>query len=446
MIMIEPPMASPDENARFYNAYALSTGQIFPRNSDGVLTHRIPKAYVEFISEYNSRYSEKLGEKESFQEMYYNSWLPAGTAESIDITYWTIDTNPVGSAIPAIGMTIFRVLGSCHQTVANLLMAGKIANLVVYIAICFYAIKAIPRYKRTLFLLALMPMTLYQAASINYDAILFASCFALASFVLSVLERGDEQKISKRDILIVLGITVVLSGVKQVYACLLLLLFAIPINSFKSKKQYISCICGVIITACIICIGQKVGIFLLGANATAEETAMQQQLHYIVTHPWRVPSIIWNSFIRNGSFYSVSFFGCLGQLDTNFPMPFILFQSATMFFIVVCDWIESRSSSLKVSLYGLLGAAMSVVLSFVAVYVIWTSHKQGVGVDWVDGIQGRYFIPVVPFVVISIPAVKRMKLREAVIERRESFDTFACVTGALNAAATFLILLLRFKV
>ena len=44
----------------------------------------------------------------------------------------------------------------------------------------------------------------------------------------------------------------------------------------------------------------------------------------------------------------------------------------------------------------------SVVLIFVGTYIIWTTNTIGIGADYVDGVQGRYFIMLVPFACILL--------------------------------------------
>lgn len=445
LILIEPPMTCPDENVHFYNSYALSTGQIFPQNTDGVLTHAIPQNYIEFCEANNIKYCGKLAEKESFQELYLNSWLPVDNTETTDATYWAIDTNPVGYVVPAIGMAIFRLFLRKSQSVINLLMAGKFMNLCVYIVICYLAIKTIPRYKRTLFLLALMPMSLYQAASINYDALLISTCFALLAYVLSVLERKEDEKITKWDIAIVLGITVVLSGIKQIYAILLLILFAIPGKKFVSKKQHVECILSVLVVACVICVGYRWKISLLGASLTEKGEAMQQQLNYLFSHPTMICTIIKNSLLKNGEFYTTSFIGKLGQLDTNLPVMFLVVEGVALLAVIVYEWTENSKWNVQVSIYGLLSTALVFIMCFLALYVQWTSHMQGIGVDWVEGVQGRYFIPIAPFIVAAIPSFGSKKL-EVINGNHAIINHITCVAGATSAIVTFFMLLLRYRV
>lgn len=445
LIMIEPPMTCPDENVHFYNSYALSTGQFFPKNEEGVLTHAIPKSYVEFVVQNNSKYAGNLEEKESFQTAYYNSWLSADTTEIENITYWAIDTNPIGYTFSAMGMLILRVLGSSNLNVTNLLMAGKIANLLFYVTICYWTIKLAPKYKRTFFVLALMPMAIYQGASINYDALLFPVCFFLLAYVLSILER-DAPYICKRDIGIILVITLFLAGIKQIYLFLLIILFALPRSTFKTRKKYIFCVLSVIGVACFTIGLYKFGIALIGANATTESIVMHQQLEYLLGNPLKVFYLIKNSISVNWKFYIVSFVGCLGQLDTNFPVVYIAIELIGLMIVMGYDILSDYDWNKTMAALSLGGCTFIIIAMFTALYLQWTSLMQGIGTDVVDGVQGRYFIPLIPYMIVIMPKIKRKNVEAVLSKGSEMIDSATMMLGTLSAVSTALLILLRYKI
>lgn len=444
MIMIEPPMASPDENVHFYNAYALSTGQIFPKNRNGVLTHTIPQNYVDFVSGNNSHYSGKLDEKESFQEAYYNSWLTVDTEDKAEITYWSIDTNPAGYIFSALGMLILRVVSHSHATVTNLIMAGKMVNLLFYVIVIFWAIRLTPKYKNTLFILSLMPMALYQGASISYDAVLFPICFFLLAYILSILYRKT-IKVEKRDIAVFLVVAFFLSGIKPAYAFLLLTLFVFPKTAFSGKKQRTLFALLIIIIFAITFGGYICVVQLLGAETTAERVIMLRQAKYFFSNPLQIFSLVKNSFAAYKSFYVISFIGNLGQLDTCFPFVFYLFEIAGFLIVFLYDALSNSAWNAPFAGLSLGSCFLIILILFTALYLQWTPLMQGIGGNSVDGIQGRYFIPIAPYIVASIPGIRRNQWKKTVEKAQPVMTEVSLLLGSLGAASTAVLLLLRFK-
>ncbi len=61
---------------------------------------------------------------------------------------------------------------------------ARFANLLLYVLIVYSAIKLTPVHKWVFFLLALMPMTLYEAASLSADSFTIAVSFLLIALFL----------------------------------------------------------------------------------------------------------------------------------------------------------------------------------------------------------------------------------------------------------------------
>lgn len=444
LILFEPPLTCPDENVHFYNAYALSTGQVFPQNKNGIMTHSIPQDYIDFVSANNNQYSGKLNEKESFQKAYYNSWTEVNTDNKADITYWSIDTNPIGYLFSALGMFLLRVVSQSHASVTNMVMAGKMMNLLFYVLVTFWAIRLTPEYKNTLFVLALMPMAIYQGASINYDAVLFPVSFFLFAYVLSILHR-ENSKLKKRDIVVFLIAAFFLSGIKHVYALFLLTLFALPKNYFSSRKQRALFAASITVIS-LITFGTYLGVIqLLGAESTAERAIMFQQAKFFFNNPFQIFSLIKNSLAANAPFYIVSFIGSLGQLDTCFPFVFYLAAIVGLLIVFLYDAVSNPTWNARFAGWSLGAGFLIILILFAALYIQWTPLMQGVGGNSIEGIQGRYFIPVVPFFVAAIPGIRRDQWQRTAKKAQIAMQEFSLLAGSISAISTVVLILLRFK-
>ena len=446
MIMIEPPISGPDERVHFLNTYAVSTGQLIPKADNGVMVKEFPQNVVTFVEQHSAQFSGgQLEEKADFRDWYYDSWLPIAETEPVEITYWGIDSHAAGYIISGLGMMLFRILFLFLSpgliTTYNLIMAGKMANMFFYVLVCYFAIRITPNYKRLFFVLALMPMSIYQAASLNYDAILIPVCFLLFAFVLRVV-RDEDYRISGQDICLVMAITFFLAGIKQVYLCLLLSLFGIPVERFKDKRQYIRCILLVLTTAAVTYGIHEFAMGPLDVVSTAEAAKMSEQLRYLIAHPFSIFTAIKNSLINYRGFYAISFVGVLGNLDINIPVYFHLLFWMVLAIVLIADSVHcSLTRKLKVLFAG--GSILGVITSFLGIYLQWTSIMQGIGVDFVDGVQGRYFIPLTPF-FLAIFAVKSLPNIKCWDSIQETVDGITMASGIASACVTVTVLILRF--
>ena len=50
----------------------------------------------------------------------------------------------------------------------------------------------------------------------------------------------------------------------------------------------------------------------------------------------------------------------------------------------------------------MLGSIATIFAIFTGMYVFWTSIELGVGADTITGVQGRYFIPIIPLAMVVL--------------------------------------------
>lgn len=457
LVFLIPPMASPDENTHFYNAYAFSRFDFFPefeiQNQNGQyktseLGRRQPKALVDYVEYYNSEFAGKLNQKYNFEKMYLEGFGRVDRKELVFHSYWNANVNLCGYFFSGMGMLIWRMISKIFSLAAetpyNLLIAGRISNLLFYVSTIYYAIKITPFLKRTMFLIAVMPMSVFLAASVSYDAILIPISLLLFAYTSNLIVKN--QRIRWYDVVVICGIAVFLFSVKQVYIGLLLILCAVPRSSFQNKKSYIKIIGIVLLAGLMAFLGYQMILHFLTRDFIGTWSNIQnQQTRIILQNPIAFIKIILNSFRSYGSFYLISFLGNLGQLDTNFPILILLsyfFIFLFTAFFEVSSITEERIRK-KVKLFSAVGVFFAIYASFAGTYIIWTGMMQGAGVDFVDGIQGRYFIPISIYMVLLFANHKMIKYRY--FSYIDNFlQLFVIWLGGMTDIITLLIVLLRF--
>jgi len=115
---------------------------------------------------------------------------------------------------------------------------ARLANLAGYIALTWLALRILPAFRLLLFAIALMPMTLHQAAGLSWDSIAFAIGFLFCALVIRYSFPAT-MPLERRDYAALLGSAIVVSFCK-VDAVLLPLLLLIPVTRFPSGSSPIA--------------------------------------------------------------------------------------------------------------------------------------------------------------------------------------------------------------
>ncbi len=444
-ILIEPPFTCPDENFHFLNVCRISRGGLFASVEDGAAGCYISKEEAEFIDgfakyNYSDLNEEDVAEPERFS--YHIMYKLSTLENSNDTVFRQTDhatKNPIAYIPAAVVVAIFRLFFS-KISPYNILLIAKITNLFIYAFLGRLAIKKTGAFAQTMFLLLLLPMSIFQAASVSYDAILLPCSVLL--FALATRFICTDAKIEKADIVLA-GITVAgIVSVKIAYAPLLLVLFAIPFKKFETRKKYLTCLsimAGIGVACCILPSIINSVIMRDVPETVTELQALQNE--YFSSHIWKFPIIVINTLFARGGFYLKSFFGVLGWLDTAFPIPFTVLLVMVFAFSAVVDICSSKCKvSLLARLLSIGGVAVFFVGTVYAMYLTWNPVLGIIGGNIAEGIQGRYFIPVIlfAFFACSNSLLNKVRIGEKLVSVREKTVELT-VYAALSLTAVLLL-------
>lgn len=400
MILITPPMAIPDENTHFINTYTISQGDLFLDYDEGYgnVGKHIPIYISKFIGDYNSKYAGKIDQKVTYSELYFLSWLEVSEGDRAPIFYsnWCMDINPLsyffGSIGLCIGATLLKILGHGYDTAYNLLLISRMSNFIAYCIIGWCAIKRTPYMKKVMMLLMVNPTMLFVCASTSYDAIIIPFSMLLAAEIFYLL--SSDNRIDYTDIVIVMACSIFMTAVKVAYAPFLMLLLLIPRSKYANKRQYWLCVVGAVICAFVGGVLPNIitSIHERGYVAPVQENIAIQK-EYVLSHIYLIPQIVINSFERYGIFYFSGFFGKLGEMDTNYPIPVLILFFIGMVFVTLAEAIKSVRIPVRYKICSGVAAIISIVGMFMAMYIEWTPRIEVPMGDSVSGVQGRYFFP-----------------------------------------------------
>jgi len=310
----------------------------------------------------------------------------------------------------AIGIMIARVLG---LSAFWWMFFARVVNLVCYTVLAYWGIKKTPVYKNIFLVIALLPMSIYQAASVSYDAlinglsILFIGlCFYMA--------YGEKKKLTWKDTILLGSVLAVLFMCKYIYICLGILVFLIPKEKFGKVKDYIQTFVISLIPVFI-----AVGVILLNSmipTSTSVEietsseileevqnVAYTSQLDYVLHHPLQYVKILVSTIIVHFDFYMrmLNTFGWM-----NYPLDML--QYLVPMLMVAIAVLDSNGIEKKIKVFDrcvmFLGFLLVLVLGMTGIY-LFDGNANVIGAQVIAGYQTRYAIPGLIVLLSSITSV-----------------------------------------
>lgn len=347
-------------------------------------------------------------------------------------TYFNFKTKaPLPSVLSVPSLKIIRhlpqAIGFVLTTFMRLplwicLSVAEICALLVYAFFGYLAIKIIPFKKEIMTCIMLLPVCLQEIPSFSYDSFLLSSYFLLFAYILYV--KFTKEKFTLLDVLIILSLTFVIAVTKIPYAAIFGLVLTIPIikinfnfGLFKLEGNFIKKYKIVFSIATIICLGAA---FVFAAKLLPYIGESETFLAALQAKRATI-RIIWATTKAYLGQWLTQITGDLGWFDTPVSLAFTVFVVANLLFINLFDFNNTNQmcatknpfKALEIIWFIIIAGAMFgvTVLSMFG----WTMWAYGINVDEITvaqtaeyikaipvigGLQGRYFVPIIPVILL----------------------------------------------
>lgn len=405
LITLIPPFQSPDEDSHFKKAYVISKGRLFPSSRDGVVGYEIPNDMAAYIYE-KKQYIGNRDQKYTYSEEILDDKLPKDYSAVTFENFSTAESTPIAYLAPAAGIVFAKIttkiIGMDNISVVTMLHFARMFSLLLYIVLVYYAIKITPILKKTFCVIGLLPMSLALATAISSDSVLIGVAIISTALILRLIFDKDVKKVSYKYLITFGIIAFVLLSIKTIYITVLLPFIFIPKEKFGEKVidelKSIGIIIGI---ALIIYIINKLPLMFLQRNSV--ETNSQGQIEFIINNPIKYLKIWIKTMISNRNYYFSGLIGMFGLLDTYIPTIYTVIYSIGALAVMLADFsLCPVKFDWKYKCIATLGSIATVFAAFLGLYILWTSMELGVGAETITGIQGRYFIPVIPLAMILL--------------------------------------------
>ena len=393
-LMINPPFQAIDEKTHFLRASDVSEGHMMPSQVNGRSLVTITEGMAAVTAKFNDL-SIYPYDKLTVGELTAGLDIPINEKfkTSNDISIFAIVTYPpVPYFASALGMDLCKIL---NLPALMFLYIGRLMNLFVWLLLIYLAIKITPVHKWVMFLLSLMPLTIYQGASLSADSFTIAVSFLVIAIFLKFAFDEAKKSVTKLDLIIIFGLVLMLTLSKPVYFILMFLFFLIPSYKLGNRKKLFSTFAVMFLSIVVIESLWYLATHSLYIPENAN-TSVHGQLLFIFSNPAFFPYVMGNTLWQNGLGYLTSAVGRLGW-DLYLPSWLICSYVAVLIATALLDKSDVKIS--RKQRFVIAGTFLFIFFMILVVeYVAWTP----IGKDHVGGVQGRYFVPVAPLLLLLL--------------------------------------------
>ena len=317
----------------------------------------------------------------------------------------------------AAGFYVARLVGADFATSVAF---AKYGNLIMYIAVVWLAIYLAKRYKLLVILIGLLPNNIFIASSITYDAVVTAFLLLATVFMTNELLE-PRAKLKWKNVLAMLICFEIGCLSKPIYIVMALMLLFFGKEKFENRGQEVVLKLSVIVMAGLMLYNifkptpvsggayALVSDFSYAGDPRNTGSSVTGQISYILANPIAYSILLLKSMGTMFLNYVTAKTPFVGYAYLGFTNGFINWIFIILAFLSAIyssredklKLIDSDDNTAKKSAIGMKNVILNLIMCFGVSAIIWTSmyvSYTAVGADVIEGVQGRYFIPLfLPF-------------------------------------------------
>jgi uncharacterized membrane protein len=388
--LLTPPFRTPDEVGHFYRAAAIAEGAPFPRTYFKGAYSPLPRGYSVFV---RTLYRFEESPRYSLADLRRASAvaLDAGHRPMLQFSTWYTPLPYAPQSVAALAGRLLKL-----RPILTFYL-GRIANVAVAALLAGVAFRMAGAWRQVIAAVALFPMTLSQFGSWSADAQTIAVSLVVCALTLRSLTAPG---LSARDQKLLVAASFALGLCKPVYFLIPLLIWTARVSIRRRAALTLAVAAGMalsVLAARHAFYNPRVGLPVDPA----------QQLQSVRAAPLAFVQIAARDFLQNG-FYIEPVIGRLGYNDLKVPMVLRVLELVVLSMICVASDVALRVRDRAATAVLIVATCFGIALSQ---YLVWTI----VGAAFIEGIQGRYFLPLAPLVIAALTIRTRLRLSDAYV-------------------------------
>jgi len=407
-----PPLRGPDEISHFLRIYSYARGEILPTTEvngrKGILVEPGLYSELQFF-----RTAGEVFAREGLRYQQLVGYRSSSIADEPDQApifapfAGTEGYNPV-AYIPYIAAAVIGRL--VQLPFPDMLLFMRWFGLATFTAIAAYAIVVTPALQWAFVLIALLPVSLYNRSVLSADGAAFSTALMITALCLRAAVGRTVGRVWERSLWMTL--CALSKQPQMVFVLLELMVYRLR----ELPRQWLR-VASFVLPSVIL---SPLWVFSVSAEIAAWR--LQEEGHhppehfdplwkllYMWEHPYHFPLAAWRALSGWGDRLWQELIGIVGWQDILLP-AWIYPVLTTFLFLVPLQKLQvSGATRARVAVITGL-----VVLSYVTVvYLIFYLTYTPLDVDHVRGVQGRYFVVVLPVAATFVATVINRQLPNA---------------------------------
>lgn len=421
-----PPFWGLDEAAHFGRAYQIANLNL-DRSPDAANNH-LPTNLIE-LGGYSWRdlannVPQASGRKDVDSSEAFKALTSQKFSDENTRGYQVAGYSPVAYVGPILGCIIS---GALDLTIGQAITLARLLSLLTYVLIVGLAIYILRAYtiKWFIAIAALMPTALFNGSMISADTILISSSFLMFALFMKFLVTDDKLR-NRKILLAILLLGVLIPLIKVNYALFTVgLIAAMPLK--KVFNRHSSLIKIFMITSIIL----LAGLWYVISNSIPASTQPQDttsnispsaQMSFVLSHPLGFVTAIFRSIQVLGDSYVATGTTIVGWNYVSVPVSISALLCMVAFIVLIVS-IKPFISHRKYLIIPSILSAAGIISVFLALYL---AHST-TALPYVNGVQGRYFIPF----ILPIVALMACYLPIKFTVENEKRITYLALAGSL---------------
>ncbi|MCL2749550.1 MAG: DUF2142 domain-containing protein [Coriobacteriia bacterium] len=305
----------------------------------------------------------------------------------------------------AIGISIARLLNLGSDLT---FYSGRFFNLLFFALLAYFAVRITPRGKIAMMAIALLPMTLHVVSSYSYDAGTFGLAFLVTALFLKAIY--SDEKLSRRLIAGIIIASVLLAPCKTVYSVLVLLALLIPSRRFSSRLQEVLIKVSIVLlplasvfffslSAVILSVDTAQGVGGGAEFVRGDAVGTLRSMSDVFVNPFGTLLFFLKTLdVRGGYYFDTMIGNSLAWFQPEIISPFYLLAAFTV--LLLLAFLKSPKDESVVPLWHkALYTGIAVIGVFAVLMSMYLYHTFTTDF-FIEGVQGRYFIPFLPLIAL----------------------------------------------
>jgi uncharacterized membrane protein len=388
LAVIMPPYQNPDEVAHFMRAEAISEG--------GVIGARFPiiggGGVIDFGIERSAAIFEPL-------KLHPERKVTRAMAENALAFQWGTEAGPRGFANTAIYSPVSylpAVVGiwigkGLYLPVIRTLVISRLLMGLTGIAIATVAIALADCGAPFLFVILTLPMSLALMTSPSQDAMIVALGALAAGLLISAFQKS---RLTSGAFVALCTALAIIAAARPPYAPIAVVPLLIPGRRLAGRITGLAFVLGAVVLWSVIA-AKLTGV------ATPSGVDPTAQALRLLMHPAKIAPLVIDTFKFSGDLFIRGFIGQLGWLDVDMPHFYNRIALGELLLGTILAALTLRG--IHMARGTRLTLALAILTSAAAIFAIQYLTWTKLGAPIIDGVQGRYFLPLAMLAVGLLP-------------------------------------------